>query len=304
MPSSEYFSLRVPGSTSNLGSGFDTISAALRLYLKLRIARSPGERDVQWVADWDISPEENMISIAFETACRAFGIRPQGLRIEVDNEIPLQRGLGSSAAAIVAGVKIAERLAGKTLEPDEIFEIAYPLEGHPDNLSASLLGGWVISRVADGRMYAERLSSALNCRFVLAVPEVCISTQTAREILPERLGLADAVFNLQRCALLVHAISTGRAELLREATRDRLHQSFRASLVPGVPALLEQNDLSENLTESLVSVTVSGSGSSVLAITNDHSEEIGEWMLSVLEREGTTAGLITLDLDETGARFL
>jgi len=302
MRDGECFSLKVPGSTSNLGSGFDTVSAALGLYLKLEVERIPGE-EIQWVADWEIRPEENMISVALAKACQALGVRFGGFRIKVDNEIPLKRGLGSSAAAIVGGIKIAERLSGKTLEPDEVFELAYPLEGHPDNLSASLLGGWVISRVADGRMRAEKLSASIRCQFVLAVPEVRVSTQNAREILPDSLSLSDAVFNLQRCALLIHAISTGASQLLREATKDRLHQAYRASLVPGVSALLEYNDIPEDLAESLISVTVSGSGSAVLAITDNHCEEIGNWMVSVLKNEGTLARFLILDLDESGAQF-
>jgi len=303
MREGERFSLRVPGSTSNLGSGFDTVSAALGLYLTLEVERSEGE-EIEWVADWEIKPEENVILAALVKASQALGIRPGGLKIRVDNEIPLKRGLGSSAAAIIAGIKIAERLAGKTLEPDKVFELAYPLEGHPDNLSASLLGGWVISRVEGGSMKAERLSTSLKCQFVLSVPEVFVSTQTAREILPSSLGLSDAVFNLQRCALLVHALTTGEGTLLREATNDRLHQHYRASLVPGASALLERENLPENLDESLRSITVSGSGSTLLAIADGCCEEIGDWMVSVFRQNGISARFLVLELDQIGARFI
>ena len=150
---------------------------------------------------------------ALGTACSALEIEAGGLRIEVANRIPLKRGLGSSAAAIVGGIKIAEKLSGRQLAPDEVFELAYPLEGHPDNLSASLLGGWVVSRVSEGRMRAVRLKSALDCCFVLAVPELQVSTVKAREILPSSFSLSDTVFNLQRIALLIHAISAGEPHL-------------------------------------------------------------------------------------------
>jgi len=303
MREGESFSLKVPGSTSNLGSGFDTVSAALSLYLSLTVERVPGT-EIEWVTDWDIRPEDNMISVALEKACQALGLQTGGLRIEVDNEIPLKRGLGSSAAAIVAGIKIAERLSEKPLQVEEVFELAYPLEGHPDNLSASLLGGWVISRVADGAMKAERLSAAIRCQFVLAVPEVCVSTQEARGILPNRLSLSDAVFNLQRCALLIHAVSTGASRLLREATRDRLHQSYRASLVPGASELLDLREIPADLAESVVSVTVSGSGSTVLALVEDRCDEIGDWMVSVFRTKGVEARFLILDLDQTGAQLI
>jgi homoserine kinase len=275
----------------------------LGIYLSLEAERTAGE-EIKWEADWEIDPEENMIAIAFERACRDLGVSARGLRIKVDNQIPLKRGLGSSAAAIVGGIKIAERLAGTRLSSDHVFELAYPLEGHPDNLSASLLGGWVISRVSDGRMQAEKLASALRCQFVLAVPDVFVSTQVARDILPEQLSLADAVFNLQRCALLVHTVCSGASHLLGEATRDRLHQAQRASLVPGVSALLQRKGLPSNLASSLLSVSVSGSGSTILAITDGSSQGIGNWMVSGFANEGISARQMVLELDETGARFV
>ena len=303
MCENENFSVTVPGSTSNLGSGFDTVSAALSVYLTLDVERTVGE-EIEWVADWELAPEENIIAVALTSACRRLDIRPRGLRIKVDNAIPLKRGLGSSAAAIVGGIKIAERLSRRSLEPEAVFEMAYPLEGHPDNLSASVLGGWVISRVAEGNMRAERLPASIDCQFVLVVPDIQVSTEEAREILPEDLGLSDAVFNLQRCALLIHAISSGETSLLGEATRDRLHQVYRAGLVPGVLSLLERKDLPEGLSESVLSVTVSGSGSTVLAITQGHCEEIGNWMVSAMKQSGTPAQYFVLELDLAGARFV
>jgi homoserine kinase len=303
MRDNERFSVKVPGSTSNLGSGFDTVSAALNLYLTLDVERVAGN-EIQWIADWELAPEENMIAVALADACQWLDINPGGLHIRVENAIPLKRGLGSSAAAIVGGIKLAERLSGRNLGSDAVFELAYPLEGHPENLSASLLGGWVISRVAEGNMRAERLSASIDCQFVLVVPSVQVSTKNAREILPDDLSLSDAVFNLQRCALLIHAISSGKPGLLDEATGDRLHQSYRAGLVPGVPSLLERKDLPEDLSKAVLSVTVSGSGSTVLAITQGRCEEIGSWMVSTLERSGTSAHYRVLELDTAGARFV
>ena len=145
---------------------------------------------------------------------------------------------------------------------------------------------------------------SIDCNFVLAVPTVEVSTERAREILPDSLSLSDAVFNLQRCALLIHAISSGENGLLAEATGDRLHQSYRAGLVPGVPSLLERRDLPPNLSESVLSVTVSGSGSTVLAITQEYCEEVGSWMVSTLERSGTSSRFHVLELDTIGARFV
>ena len=141
---SKSLTVRVPASTSNLGSGFDTLSAALNLHLILRV-EVIGEGETEWVqgdSPQTAFPEENnLVAKALDGAASQFGIKLPGLRISMHNPIPLQRGLGSSAAAIIGGIKIAERLHGEPLSQKQIFQVAYPLEGHPDNLAASLTGG-------------------------------------------------------------------------------------------------------------------------------------------------------------------
>lgn len=293
----------VPGSTSNLGSGFDTVSAALSLYLRLTVTEEPGS-GLHWPAGWELPEDQNAIALALRRAAADAGFTLPGMRFEVDSEIPLKRGLGSSGAAIVAGIKLAERLSGHQWTEPEILQLAYPLEGHPDNLAASLLGGWVLSRVDNGCMQAERIESRLPVRFVAAIPEVRVSTGQARAILPESYSRADTVFNLQRCALLVMSVTQGRPDLLGEATRDRIHQAYRASLVPGAAAILERRALPDDLREAVLAVTVSGSGSTMLALTTDAQDAVGAWMVRVLADAGTPAGYRVLDLDVRGARVL
>ena len=301
----ESFTVQVPSSTANLGSGFDTVSAALSLRLFLQV--EPFEGDVvEWVQGSDtisIPPAgDNLVQKALDEALEFLGAAGCGLRINMRNPIPLKRGLGSSAAAIVAGVKIAERISEVSLDAQQIFDLALPLEGHPDNLAASLLGGWVLSRVTNGRMQAERLDSPLACRFVLCVPETPIATPQARSILPGKYPLEDVTFNLQRCALLVHALHAGRAELLREATSDRLHQPFRSRLVPGLHELLNLEKLSPDLAASLLAISISGSGSAVVALVDSHFQDIGRWMVETLASHGTASNHQVLDLDTSGAK--
>ena len=299
----ERIAVRVPGSTSNLGSGFDTVSAALSVYLDISAQVIPGNEMV-WPDDFNLAPEENMILRSYLGACGKLGFTSPGLRFSVSNEIPLKRGLGSSAAAIIGGIKLAAAMSGNTLSEEEIFDIAYPLEQHPDNLAASCLGGWALSRVSDGRMRAERLESKLDVQYVVAIPEYTVSTREAREILPDRYSLEDAVFNIQRAALLTHAVKEGRADLIREATGDRLHQGYRSSLVPGMTDLLEMKNLDDSLSRDLLSVTVSGSGSTVLAMVSPRgdSKTTGEWMCEAFSAKGIPATCRILDLDRTGAR--
>lgn len=293
----------VPGSTSNLGSGFDTVSAALSLYLRLTVEEVPGQ-GFHWPEGWDLPEEHNAIALAVRRAAAALDLALPGLRFEVESDIPLKRGLGSSGAAIIAGIKIAERLAARRLPESEILDLAYPLEGHPDNLAASLLGGWVVSWVEGDRMRAERLESRLDVRFVAAIPEKMVSTAQARAILPEHYSRADAVFNLQRCALLVLAVTQGRADLMETATGDRIHQRYRAGLVPGAIDVLERKALPPALEPQVLALTVSGSGSTLLAMVRGAAEGVGEWMVGRLAAAGTPAAYLTLDLDVQGARVL
>ncbi len=293
----------VPGSTSNLGSGFDTVSAALSLYLRLTVEEVPA-KGFHWPEGWDLPEEHNAIALAVRRAAAALGLALPGLRFEVESDIPLKRGLGSSGAAIIAGIRIAEHLAARRLEESEILDLAYPLEGHPDNLAASLLGGWVVSWVEGDRMRAERLESRLDVRFVAAVPETMVSTAQARAILPEHYSRADAVFNLQRCALLVLAVTQGRPDLMQAATQDRIHQRYRAGLVPGAIDVLERRALPAALQPQVLALTVSGSGSTLLAMVQGAAEAVGEWMVGRLAAAGTRAVYQTLDLDVCGARVL
>jgi len=296
------FRVTVPASTSNLGPGFDTLSAALGLYLSVDVEVSD-EPVIEWVSGWSLPPEDNIADLALRSASKTLGLSRLGVRLRMNSPIPLKRGLGSSGAAIIAGIKIAETVAGHPIPEQQILDLAYPLEGHPDNISASLLGGWVLSRVDTTGMRAERIDARLACRFVLAIPEVTVSTKDARQILPDSYTRSDTVYNLQRCALFVHALWAGQKDLLREASQDRLHQPFRSRLVPGIDELLQFRNCEDRLAEHLLSVTISGSGSAVIAIADGLYEEIGCWMTGTLRECGTEARSLILDLDQSGARI-
>lgn len=296
-----HFRLRVPGSTSNLGSGFDVISAAVQLYLTLEVQMISDETGaLRWPDTWALEPGENAIEVGLRETFRFLDLPLPGLQIKVDSDIPLKRGLGSSAAAFVAGARMAEELTGVRLQPGEVFEILYPLEGHPDNLAASYFGGWVLSWVDGPRMNAEKLDSRLDLRLVAAIPDRTVSTAEARRILPAEVALSDAVFNMQRCALLVVAIQQGRVDLLREATRDRLHQEYRARLIPGTEKLLLREGLEAELDGAVHAVTVSGSGSTLVALVDRDFDAVACWMESLFRRHGIGVSTRLLEVDNLG----
>jgi homoserine kinase len=253
--------ITVPASIGNLGPGFDALSVALQLYLRLRVTEGVGPRDsLQTVFAGRAPDGENAIEQAFRAARVRAGVPVPGIRAEVSADIPMRAGLGSSAAATVAGLRLYQALTS-ALTDDDILAIATEVEGHPDNAAACLLGGVTIScRSADGRLIARSFPWPERLRFVAATPQITLATREARAVLPRDVPLVDAVFNLQHALLLVRALEDERYEDLKEAFSDRWHQLPRSALVPGLREALAIDD------PSILGVCLSGSGPTVVAI--------------------------------------
>ena len=251
----------VPASISNLGPGLDALAVAVNLYLRVRIVdlvpAHPGRVETVFIGAKP--PGENRIEAAIQLAGARVGLVPPGVRIEVSSEIPVAAGLGSSAAAAVAGLRVYEA-ATRRCDPADLLSIASELDGHPDNASAALLGGFAVSCACDdGRVIARTSHWPETLRFVVATPEFPLETTRSRRVVPQAVSLADAVFNLQRALLLMRTLEDGRFDDLREALRDRWHQSARAHLVPGLreAAAITHPDV--------LGVCLSGAGPSVVA---------------------------------------
>jgi homoserine kinase len=272
----------VPASISNLGPGFDTLSVAVQIYLRAQVVGvSPagaGELSCEFVGRALVG--ENRIERAFRAAADRSGLALPSLAVAVRSEIPLRAGLGSSGAAAVAGLRLFEALAGPRPNGDWLT-IAARLEGHPDNAAASLLGGLTSScQREDGTAAAYRWRWPPALRFVIATPEVEVETPMARRILPDAFPRADAIFNVQRVALLLHTLQSGRYEELREALRDRWHQPYRERIVPGLASALALEH------PDLYGVCLSGSGPSVVGIAERNFEAIEGLFAEVYRRLG------------------
>jgi homoserine kinase len=254
----------VPGSIGNVGPGFDALSLAVQLYLRARITRVEDDGRGALICsfvDCEISGP-NRIERSF--ACvraRHAGALPS-LHVEVRSEIPLRAGLGSSAAAVVAGLRLFELIT----EPKplaEVLRIATDLEGHPDNAASALCGGLAACcEHDDGTLSAWSLKWPESIKLVVATPSVRLETSEARRVLPANISRADAVFNLQHTLYLLHALESGNRHAFREAVRDRWHQPYRRALVPGLDRLLALDD------PDLLGVCLSGSGPSVVALAD------------------------------------
>ncbi|HEV8562306.1 MAG TPA: homoserine kinase [Actinophytocola sp.] len=255
--------VRVPASSANLGPGFDALGLALALYDVIDIDVTSGGLTVEVTGEGAGSvprDESHLLVRAFRAASRHLGFTPPGLTIHCHNAIPQERGLGSSAAAIVAGIAAAHGLAGRKLG-DDALQLAAELEGHADNVAPSLLGGLCLVW-RDDRFHVLHLDPNPKLHPVMLIPAEHSTTATTRGLLPGHVPHIDAAFNAARCALVVQAM-THRPDLLLPATEDRLHQSYRE---PAYPATLR---LVRALRAESYPATVSGAGPSVLVFTVD-----------------------------------
>jgi homoserine kinase len=279
------FEICVPASIANLGPGFDTLAVAVQLYLRLQVRPLPGEGSLEFRFLDGKLDGENYIERAFLFLAHQTGRRFPSLSVEVRSEIPMKSGLGSSAAATVAGLRLFEAIAGP-LSAQGLLNAACALEHHPDNVAAALLGGLTVScQMPDRSALAVRLEWPSRLQFIVLTPEYALATHESRGILPERIPREDAVFNLQRVALLLQSLQRGDFALLREALQDRIHQPFRQPLVPGLDRALglEHPDL--------LGVCLSGAGPSVVAFAERNFEEVERLLSATFESAGVRFGL-------------
>jgi homoserine kinase len=282
--------VRTPATSANLGPGFDALGLALGLYdeVTAQVTEGPTVVEIAGEGAGELPADETHLIIqTMRETFAELGAQPQGLALSCVNRIPQARGMGSSSAAIVAGVKLANALAGGVLSGPDELRIAGRIEGHPDNVAPCLLGGFTIAWLDEGGARAVSLPVAAGVRPIVFVPAVRGLTIAARAALPAQVPYRDAAFNAGRSALLVHAL-TNAPELLFTATQDRLHQDYRA---PGMPVTAE---LMLRLRAEGVAAVVSGAGPSVLALSHVMSGfDPGEsWLAHILEVDNGGARLM------------
>lgn len=254
--------LRVAASTSNIGPGFDSLGCALSLFNTYTFALSDRLKITGCPEAY--CNEENLTVVAFRRVCDRIGKPFTGLRMTVASEIPVSRGLGSSAAMLVAGAVGANALYGSPLTTEELFALCTEMEGHPDNIAPMLFGGLTVAMMDGDRPRVVRCPIHPELHFLALIPDFPLSTKKARAILPESVPRKDAVFNLSRAAMLPQALSLGDETLIRAAMQDRLHEPYRRSLIPGVDELERQA-----LDAGAFGFCISGAGPTCLCVTKD-----------------------------------
>ena len=297
------FEVRVPASTSNLGPGFDCFGLALKLYLTVNATALPETSEPCRVTTTGAKENEalprnavNLIYRAMSFAARREGVSLPCVELTAHNEIPLVSGLGSSAAAIVAGIKLSALLTEKPISNESILNYATEFEGHPDNVSASIYGGFLASCIrSDGTVLSTRFDWPAEIRVVVVSPHSQLPTHVARAALPRTITRTDAVQNLQRTALFTAALAQKRYDLLWEAMRDRLHQPYRESLVPGLAEALALPP-----SPGLLGIALSGAGPSILALVDDNEDEIGARIANCFKACNVESTIRVLDVDNEG----
>lgn len=303
-------SVKVPATTANLGPGFDCLGAALTLsnYFQFSLLDSDlGQESFPKVeiqvsgveADRVQADASNLVYRSFTALYQHLKRTPPAVQIQIQLGVPLARGLGSSATAIVGGLVGANQLAGQPLAPQELLHLAIALEGHPDNVAPALLGGCRLA--ASG----ESASDWVICDIpwsrdvipVLAVPDFELSTQGARQVLPKTCGYPEAIFNTAHLGLLLRGLETGHGEWLRAALQDRLHQPFRRSLIPGYEAVHSAAG-----DAGAYGLVISGAGPTLLALAGpDNTAAVAAALESTWAEQGVTAAVKVLAIDAQGA---
>lgn len=297
--------VRVPATTANLGSGFDCLGMALSLYLDIEMENSNHGFTFQAEGEGSAMISSGNDNLIYKAACLVMdkaGIPPdqRGIKISIKNAIPVERGLGSSASAIIGGIMGASELFEVHLSREEILQMAFSLEGHLDNIVPALIGGFTISyKDHNHQIRWVKLDVPHDLRAVVGIPPFTLSTEEMRKVLPKQVSLQDAVDNLSKSALLVNALQQSKWELIPEAMQDRLHQPFRMPFIKGA-----KNIFSEVQKSGIAGVALSGSGPTIISLVKEGAEqEIIKIMRKTFSRAGVRSQVKVLDPDMDGARI-
>ncbi len=291
--------VKVPATTANLGAGFDTFGLALTLYNEFIVEESDTiEIETYPENEFLKNPEKNLFVKVLKKSCELNGKTFHGVKLKQINNVPVARGLGSSATAIVGAILVSFFVNGKELTDEEFFKIAYMFEPHPDNLLPAWKGGFITALLDNGKTFYSKIPFPQEVKAVVVIPDFELSTEEARSVLPEKIPLKDGIFNVQRVALFLSAIQNKRFELLKVAMEDRFHQPYRKKLIPGF-----DNVIKNAYDAGALGASLSGAGSTILALADKNFDEIGKAMKQAFEREGIKSDYKVLEVDTEGAKI-
>ena len=303
MSSSKCVKVKVPGTTANCGPGFDVMGIACSIYNELELTLLEEKKlTIEIYGDGaENIPKDNrnMVWRCIEELVKKSGAKYKGAHIKMTNNVPLSRGLGSSATAIVAGLVAANACLDNKYSVQEIFEMATAIEGHPDNVAPALFGGITVSAFLHGNLKHISFLPDFPLKMVVAIPDFYLPTKKARAVLKQQIPLKDAIFNIGHIAMIIGALSQGKVDVLKGAFEDKLHQPYRADLIPGM------NDVFKAVDENgALGTTISGAGPTLIAYTVENYEAIGKAMVEAFAKHKINAKYLVLDIDSEGAKIV
>ncbi len=308
-------SVKVPATTANIGSGFDCLGMALPIYNTVTIEETvlPGtgieinvmsedDTEEDFAMEHIPTDENNIVYKAVELLYNSIGQNPAELKITIKSQIPIARGLGSSAAVIVGGLLAANELLGKPADEAALLSIATEVEGHPDNVTPAIVGGLVLtSQEEDGSILYRKLKWPEEWHITVCIPDFELATEIARSVLPKEVPMEDATFNARRLAMFIEAIHSKDAELMKLALQDKLHQQYRMKLVPGLCEIIENLKHEENV----LGCVLSGAGPSILVVSQKNNlEKIKSIVSETWANLNVKTDIRTLKVEENGAQIL
>lgn len=295
--------VRVPATSANLGPGFDTLGLALTLYLEVAAEPAPGGINLSFTGTGQEivmgKPGSNLLLAAMEKVFVSSGEDLPGLNIYICNNIPLGKGLGSSAAAIVAGLFLANRLLGEPYPRQQLIKWAVEMEGHADNIVPAVAGGLTTVLLNQAEILYQSINLEENIGTVVAVPAFALPTEQSRAVLPGGVSREQTVQNLQQVAYLLASLYNRQYEKLSEAMDDHLAQPWRMQLVPGLEMVINAA-----VSAGALGAALSGAGPSVLALTRGREEEIAAAMKKAFHAFGVQCQLLPLGIDKGGITWI
>lgn len=308
-------SVKVPATTANLGPGFDCMGLALPIYNTVTIEETvlPGTGiEINVIADEasadDFSlehipmDENSIIYKAVELLYNSIGQSPSELKINIHSQIPIARGLGSSASVIVGGLLAANELLGRPADEAALLSIATEVEGHPDNVTPAIVGGLTLtSGEDDGSIVYRKLDWPDEWTLTVCIPEYELATDISRSVLPKEVPMQDAVYNAQRLGMFIQAVHTKDSKLMKLALKDKLHQPYRMKLVPGLEKIIENLKHEENV----LGCVLSGAGPSILIISEKNNlDKIKSIVRETWNDLNVKAEILTLPVEKQGAQII
>jgi homoserine kinase len=257
--------IKVPATSANFGPGFDCLGIALNMYNIFLVEEIETGLEING-CDEIFSNETNLMYKSMKESFKIIGYKPKGLKIKFESDIPISRGLGSSASCILAGVMAANEISKAGLNKNKILEIASEIEGHPDNIAPALFGGMTISIQENNQVYYDKIKIYDGLKFCALIPDFTLSTKESRSVLPDKVSYKDAVFNVGRVSLIISSLVNGNLDLINFACEDKLHQTYRGTLIEGFDEIIQESKLSDSL-----GVFLSGAGPSIMAILKEEN---------------------------------